>query len=553
MTINALGILPIKTDSCPAMWKHAVKKKMTVPKGSQKPGDLVFYDFNGNGTADHIGLVVEVHKGYILAVEGNTGQGNDTNGGQVQRRKRSGHILGYARPKYTAKITANMVVATALMELGITESPKNSNKVKYNLWFYGKNVSAYWCCTFVCWLFGNVMEVKKVTKPTGKHSITLVNKEVKRGSKGDHVLKVQKFLNWYHPGWKLKEDKECGKNTQAAIMSFQLTEGLTVDGVFGEKSRAKANTYKAAAKKAATPAPAKKAPAKKPAATPAKKPAAAKKTTTKPTTTTPAKKPAAKPAAPVKKGYAGKFPAPNNNIKIVNSLAYRYCWPYGTPQSKYKFKGGKPTDAYKKGIDESFPNHNTWKSKRQRNGACCDILVATCLRHVDIKVKKDLKDQLVDMPKMSSKLKWNGHHKASDFKMGDVVQRGRKDKSGHTWIVCELINGKKYVANAHYKKLNGTYAVMDAVPKTIVPSKWKYYKCYTVQGAVRTYYKQGDYGYDVYYIQKFLQWYGYKIAADGYFGAKTAEAVSKFQKSLGWKPCGQVGEKTIEAMKKVRK
>lgn len=251
--------------------------------------------------------------------------------------------------------------------------------------------------------------------------------------------------------------------------------------------------------------------------------------------------------------YTGKIPTENNNAKIINGLAYRMCYPYGTSQKKYTFKNGKPKQAYKEGIDKAYPNHKNWPNKRQKVGACCDVFVGTCLGLIGISVSKDLKNQLIDMPKMTSKLKSNGHYKASDFKLGDIVQRGRKNRSGHTYVICELINGKRYIANSHYKHLKGCYAVMDSTVKTESPSAWKYYKCYTVQGAYRTYYKKGDYGYDVLYIQKFLNWYGISCTADGDYGAKTAAAVSTFQEAMGLIPDGMVGKKTIEFMKQVKK
>ncbi len=48
------------------------------------------------------------------------------------------------------------ILAVAQAELGVAESPANSNNVKYNTWFYGKAVSgaAYpWCMAFVQWVF----------------------------------------------------------------------------------------------------------------------------------------------------------------------------------------------------------------------------------------------------------------------------------------------------------------------------------------------------------------------------------------------------------------
>lgn len=73
-------------------------------------GDLPCYDWNSDGTADHIGVYAEeehlhelapkelaaavkqfgkLRKGEFWAVEGNTGIGNDSNGGEVMLRKRS--------------------------------------------------------------------------------------------------------------------------------------------------------------------------------------------------------------------------------------------------------------------------------------------------------------------------------------------------------------------------------------------------------------------------------------------------------------------------------
>lgn len=47
------------------------------------------------------------------------------------------------------------IVSIAAAELGTKESPPNSNRVKYNTWYYGREVSgkAYpWCMVFVQWV-----------------------------------------------------------------------------------------------------------------------------------------------------------------------------------------------------------------------------------------------------------------------------------------------------------------------------------------------------------------------------------------------------------------
>ena len=120
MTINAIGIIPCKTAGCPTFGDYAIKKKMTVRWGNHRKGDVVLFDFNHNGTSDHIGIVESANKdGTITTIEGNTSAGSNTNGGQVQRRTRYKSQVNYfVRPKYNSTVTADMIMATARAELG---------------------------------------------------------------------------------------------------------------------------------------------------------------------------------------------------------------------------------------------------------------------------------------------------------------------------------------------------------------------------------------------------------------------------------------------------
>ena len=50
------------------------------------------------------------------------------------------------------------IINYAISQIGTKESPAGSNKVKYNTWYYGKEVSgsAYpWCAVFICYLFSH--------------------------------------------------------------------------------------------------------------------------------------------------------------------------------------------------------------------------------------------------------------------------------------------------------------------------------------------------------------------------------------------------------------
>jgi len=65
------------------------KKKCLI---TEKPtaGDIVFFDWNGDGRYDHTGLFVEwVDYNTFKTIEGNTSLKNQSNGGQVMERIRT--------------------------------------------------------------------------------------------------------------------------------------------------------------------------------------------------------------------------------------------------------------------------------------------------------------------------------------------------------------------------------------------------------------------------------------------------------------------------------
>jgi hypothetical protein len=56
---------------------------------SPVPGDIVTYDWDGDGVADHVGIFESWHgSGVFTAIEGNTSTSDQSNGGEVMRRTR---------------------------------------------------------------------------------------------------------------------------------------------------------------------------------------------------------------------------------------------------------------------------------------------------------------------------------------------------------------------------------------------------------------------------------------------------------------------------------
>lgn len=63
-------------------------------------GDIVFFDWNGDGRYDHTGIFVKwIDKTTFETIEGNTSLTNQSNGGEVMRRKRKLKNVLFAHPK----------------------------------------------------------------------------------------------------------------------------------------------------------------------------------------------------------------------------------------------------------------------------------------------------------------------------------------------------------------------------------------------------------------------------------------------------------------------
>lgn len=92
--------LPVKTASCGTFMRAAQASGRWVTSNYQ-PGDVVIYDFPGGGATDHCGLVVTPLTTGVRTIEGNTGTGNNANGGGVMERTRPANwIVGAYRPIY---------------------------------------------------------------------------------------------------------------------------------------------------------------------------------------------------------------------------------------------------------------------------------------------------------------------------------------------------------------------------------------------------------------------------------------------------------------------
>lgn len=104
---------------CPAGVAWFQKLKQWHSARDAQPGDVVFFDWNHNGGAEHVGIVVknDPKKQVVYTIEGNTSSGaagSQSNGDGVYRRTRPySFVLGVGRPAYPAPVKAPVAAPVA--------------------------------------------------------------------------------------------------------------------------------------------------------------------------------------------------------------------------------------------------------------------------------------------------------------------------------------------------------------------------------------------------------------------------------------------------------
>lgn len=179
--MEELSAVLLPECSCEAMLAlYRARGLWSAEAEDLRPGDLVFYDWDGDGLADHVGILGAAEGAELEVIEGNCADA-------VRRRSvpRSWPFLcGFARPDY----------ASAAREGG--EAPR-----------------------------GEAGE--------GAFSPPLL----RRGSRGVSVLAMQAVL--ILRGWPCGPDGadgDFGANTEAALRRFQRENGLEEDGICGVES-----------------------------------------------------------------------------------------------------------------------------------------------------------------------------------------------------------------------------------------------------------------------------------------------------------------------------
>ena len=84
---------------CPSVVNQLKRDGNWKGTSNPQPGDLVLFDWDRDGTADHIGIVERVNAdGSIGTIEGNTENPQTGQEGVWRRTRSMGTVLGFGNP-----------------------------------------------------------------------------------------------------------------------------------------------------------------------------------------------------------------------------------------------------------------------------------------------------------------------------------------------------------------------------------------------------------------------------------------------------------------------
>lgn len=220
-----------------------------------QPGDIVIYDWEGNGHADHIGIFIQwanPEKTIIEAYEGNTSVGNNSDGGQVMLRRRAKNLIkAFINPGVYPDIAVTPptnILVNGSRGAAVTQVQKYlyelGNEIEIDGWFGNQTetaIKAYQTKNNML-SSGQVDRVTLGALQEDAKEIAIAKSKfvsgsyLRKGAAGFMVTEVQRALNKKDVALKLPVTGVYDTVTYQAVKAFQAKKGLQVDGVVGPKT-----------------------------------------------------------------------------------------------------------------------------------------------------------------------------------------------------------------------------------------------------------------------------------------------------------------------------
>lgn len=152
---------------CPWIVNAGKKAGQTVPVRNAKMGDIVLFDWGGDGVSDHVGIVEANNGSYLTCIEGNTSNTNNSNGGTVARRTRAySTVICIIRPNYNGD--DDDMTPQDLLNYPLT-SAHDGQTYPFSAFIVGTNDAA--------WQAAN--EIKRTDDPTGRGNNSTTHEHIK--------------------------------------------------------------------------------------------------------------------------------------------------------------------------------------------------------------------------------------------------------------------------------------------------------------------------------------------------------------------------------------
>jgi hypothetical protein len=228
---------------------YKANKQLT---NAPQPGDMVIYDWEGTGYADHIGIFIRwtnAEQTILEAYEGNTSIGNNSDGGKVMVRVRSRNLV----KSFVSPAVYNDVVVAPVEEV-LKKGARGSQVTQVQKYLY----EIGYAIDIDGW-FGNQTETmvkdfqtKNVMAATGfadevtigalqeeARAIAIAKSKfisgsyLRRGNVGFMVIEIQRELNKRDAALKLPITGSFDLATLQAVQAFQRKNNLAADGIVG--------------------------------------------------------------------------------------------------------------------------------------------------------------------------------------------------------------------------------------------------------------------------------------------------------------------------------
>ena len=252
---HPLGHIQTKNGIHHCQSAHNYYKEKGRITANPQPVDIVIYDWEGNGHADHIGIFIKwttANKTAIEAWEGNTSTDDDTDGGRVMKRVRSSSLIksfinpgGYTDGGITPIATTLSKGASGSK---VTQIQKHLYSIGYVIkidgWFgtetelgikeyQTKNAMTATGVADALTIGALQEDANQIAVAKSKF---VSGSYLRRGNVGFMVTEVQRALNAKDPLLKLKITGSFDMATLQAVKAFQTNSKLESDGIVGPKT-----------------------------------------------------------------------------------------------------------------------------------------------------------------------------------------------------------------------------------------------------------------------------------------------------------------------------